>query len=319
MSVGAQGAQRAKERVAEGGFEVSGDFVSSTSFKGKKEGYVFKKGSKGLGYYAVQQENVAGKSWAAEVEEEARELAKKRAEEARKREAAKAGAAQRAKERVARNSLPPGWEERKANDGRSYYINPVTKQSMWEMPKLSDTLPEFWEERRTKEGRLYYVNTISKESTWEKPKGKSGGKVGAKKVGKAAAQFKVGDNVQALWEPDNKYYDARVTNRNPDGTYSIVYSDGYRDQKVKAHKIKRKEDGKKTVEKQEKQTSGKWSCGVCSMTNSVHVNVCQVCGQQKGKWLCSQKKSGSTNFCGTVNSANFCVQCGSRKDEYRGF
>ena len=35
----------------EGGFKVSGDYTSSSSFQGKKTGYVFRKGSKGLGYY----------------------------------------------------------------------------------------------------------------------------------------------------------------------------------------------------------------------------------------------------------------------------
>lgn len=35
------------------------------------------------------------------------------------------------------DALPDGWEERKANNGRVYYVNHVTKSTQWERPEKS--------------------------------------------------------------------------------------------------------------------------------------------------------------------------------------
>lgn len=32
------------------------------------------------------------------------------------------------------DALPEGWEERKANNGRVYYVNHVTKSTQWDRP-----------------------------------------------------------------------------------------------------------------------------------------------------------------------------------------
>lgn len=38
------------------------------------------------------------------------------------------------------DSLPAGWEERRTTNGRSYYVNHVTKSTQWERPTVAATL-----------------------------------------------------------------------------------------------------------------------------------------------------------------------------------
>ncbi|CAK4528008.1 unnamed protein product [Aphanomyces euteiches] len=72
------------------------------------------------------------------------------------------------------------WTEYKTKDGRSYYYNKHTKESVWEKP--SDFVPAVvetaskqeaqWEERLDKKSaRLYYYDRVSKTSQWIKPEG----------------------------------------------------------------------------------------------------------------------------------------------------
>ncbi|CAK4709098.1 unnamed protein product [Aphanomyces euteiches] len=72
------------------------------------------------------------------------------------------------------------WTEYKTKDGRSYYYNKQTKESVWEKP--SDFVPAVvetaskqeaqWEERLDKKSaRLYYYDRVSKTSQWIKPEG----------------------------------------------------------------------------------------------------------------------------------------------------
>ncbi|XP_062548832.1 pre-mRNA-processing factor 40 homolog A [Armigeres subalbatus] len=67
------------------------------------------------------------------------------------------------------------WTEHKAPDGRVYYYNSVTKQSLWEKPdelkspveKLLSQCP--WKEYRSDQGKVYYHNINTKESQWVAP------------------------------------------------------------------------------------------------------------------------------------------------------
>ncbi|CAK1540472.1 unnamed protein product [Leptosia nina] len=68
------------------------------------------------------------------------------------------------------------WSEHKAPDGRTYYYNSITKQSLWEKPDDLKTPAEkllsacVWKEYTTDAGRVYYHNIETKESSWVIPK-----------------------------------------------------------------------------------------------------------------------------------------------------
>ncbi|XP_058824609.1 pre-mRNA-processing factor 40 homolog A [Topomyia yanbarensis] len=67
------------------------------------------------------------------------------------------------------------WTEHKAPDGRTYYYNSLTKQSLWEKPdelkspaeKLLSQCP--WKEYKSDQGKVYYHNVNTKESQWVAP------------------------------------------------------------------------------------------------------------------------------------------------------
>ncbi|KAM4700430.1 pre-mRNA-processing factor 40 homolog B isoform 1-T1 [Discoglossus pictus] len=68
------------------------------------------------------------------------------------------------------------WSEHKAPDGRTYFYNPVTKQSTWEKPDELKSKAELllsqcsWKEYKSDTGKSYYYNSQTKESRWTKPK-----------------------------------------------------------------------------------------------------------------------------------------------------
>ncbi|XP_063984815.1 pre-mRNA-processing factor 40 homolog A [Diachasmimorpha longicaudata] len=67
------------------------------------------------------------------------------------------------------------WTEHKAPDGRTYYYNSTTKQSLWEKPDELKTPSELllsqcpWKEYKSENGKVYYHNVTSKESRWTIP------------------------------------------------------------------------------------------------------------------------------------------------------
>ncbi|XP_053612309.1 pre-mRNA-processing factor 40 homolog A [Plodia interpunctella] len=75
---------------------------------------------------------------------------------------------------LANQSSP--WSEHKAPDGRIYYYNSVSKQSLWEKPDDLKTPAEkllsscVWKEYTTDAGRVYFHNIETKESSWVIPK-----------------------------------------------------------------------------------------------------------------------------------------------------
>ncbi|XP_043278756.1 pre-mRNA-processing factor 40 homolog A isoform X2 [Venturia canescens] len=67
------------------------------------------------------------------------------------------------------------WTEHKAPDGRTYYYNAATKQSLWEKPDELKTPTELllsqcsWKEYKSENGKVYYHNVNTKESRWTVP------------------------------------------------------------------------------------------------------------------------------------------------------
>ncbi|KAK5085250.1 hypothetical protein LTR05_004531 [Lithohypha guttulata] len=67
--------------------------------------------------------------------------------------------------------LPSGWERRRNQDGRVYYVDHNTKATTWVHPSISGAppLPSGWEIRANDVGKLYYVNHNTKTTTWDRP------------------------------------------------------------------------------------------------------------------------------------------------------
>jgi pre-mRNA-processing factor 40 len=66
------------------------------------------------------------------------------------------------------------WTEHRNTEGRTYWFNTATKQSVWEKPDdLKTPFEKALKETKWKEyfsqGRKYYYNTESKESKWDMP------------------------------------------------------------------------------------------------------------------------------------------------------
>ncbi|KAF8562320.1 hypothetical protein P879_10571, partial [Paragonimus westermani] len=72
--------------------------------------------------------------------------------------------------------LPDGWEQRRDPQGRSYFVNHVSRTTQWEDPRMQgNPLPCGWELRITPEGYPYFINHIKKITTFEDPRrGESG-------------------------------------------------------------------------------------------------------------------------------------------------
>ena len=68
------------------------------------------------------------------------------------------------------------WTEHKSPDGRVYFYNTVTKQSVWEKPDALKSSTELllancpWKEYKSDNGRIYFHNNDTKESVWTIPK-----------------------------------------------------------------------------------------------------------------------------------------------------
>ena len=73
-------------------------------------------------------------------------------------------------------ALPPGWEEFRHVNGRTYYLNHIDKTSQWEDPRTQGTakdevlLPMGWEMRLTEDGMKYFVNHNTGTTTFQDPR-----------------------------------------------------------------------------------------------------------------------------------------------------
>ncbi|CAH8554166.1 unnamed protein product [Schistosoma turkestanicum] len=63
--------------------------------------------------------------------------------------------------------LPPGWDERVDQNGRTYYVDHVNKRTQWDRPSFR--LPDGWEQRTDANGRVYYVDHQNHRTTWYHP------------------------------------------------------------------------------------------------------------------------------------------------------
>ena len=72
--------------------------------------------------------------------------------------------------------LPPGWEERRDVNNRTYYINHVDLTTQWEDPRTQDKvksevpLPFGWEMRLTEDSRKYFVDHNTRTTTFQDPR-----------------------------------------------------------------------------------------------------------------------------------------------------
>ncbi|KAF9760889.1 hypothetical protein IL306_004066 [Fusarium sp. DS 682] len=98
------------------------------------------------------------------------------------------------------SGLPPGWDERKTPDGRTFYFNKRMGTSSWVKP--ANSLPDGWRELRTPDMTPFYINEQLGLSTWDRPgqqprQTKQGNKVIVRKArpGQPNAPQSVGDNI----------------------------------------------------------------------------------------------------------------------------
>ncbi|XP_028627187.1 E3 ubiquitin-protein ligase NEDD4 isoform X1 [Grammomys surdaster] len=91
------------------------------------------------------------------------------------------------------SGLPPGWEEKQDDKGRSYYVDHNSKTTTWAKPTMQDDprskipahlrgktpvdssndlgpLPPGWEERTHTDGRVFFINHNIKKTQWEDPR-----------------------------------------------------------------------------------------------------------------------------------------------------
>jgi hypothetical protein len=98
------------------------------------------------------------------------------------------------------SGLPPGWDERKTPDGRTFYFNKRMGTSSWVKP--ANSLPDGWRELRTPDMTPFYINEQLGLSTWDRPgqqprQTKQGNKVIVRKArpGQPNQPQNVGDNI----------------------------------------------------------------------------------------------------------------------------
>ncbi|KAJ4122751.1 hypothetical protein NW768_010193 [Fusarium equiseti] len=65
------------------------------------------------------------------------------------------------------SGLPPGWDERRTPDGRTFYFNKRMGTSAWTKP--ANSLPDGWKELRTPDAVPFYINEQLGLSTWDRP------------------------------------------------------------------------------------------------------------------------------------------------------
>jgi NEDD4-like E3 ubiquitin-protein ligase WWP1 len=80
---------------------------------------------------------------------------------------------------VTEQPLPEGWQRMFDNQGRSYFVNHLSKTTQWEDPRrmnnsIFDTpLPSGFEMRYTKQGQVYFFDHNTKTMTFEDPRSSS--------------------------------------------------------------------------------------------------------------------------------------------------
>ncbi|CAF1432392.1 unnamed protein product [Adineta ricciae] len=74
------------------------------------------------------------------------------------------------------NTLPEGWQMMHDNQGRTYFVNHISKTTQWEDPRRMDSnifdipLPSGFEIRYTKDGQVYFLDHNTKSTTFRDPR-----------------------------------------------------------------------------------------------------------------------------------------------------
>lgn len=93
-----------------------------------------------------------------------------------------------------RGVLPSGWERKRTDDGREYFVDHDTKTTHWALPKeyqqqqpgssamspgdtsvknrnitVQSPLPAGWEQKQCPSGRVYYADHSRRLTQWERP------------------------------------------------------------------------------------------------------------------------------------------------------
>ncbi|XP_062098963.1 pre-mRNA-processing protein 40A [Humulus lupulus] len=90
------------------------------------------------------------------------------------------------------------WQEHSSTDGRRYYYNKRTKQSVWDKPLELMTPMEradastVWKEYSSPDGRKYYYNKVTKQSKWTIPEELKLARELAEKEGSQGSQLETG-------------------------------------------------------------------------------------------------------------------------------
>jgi atrophin-1 interacting protein 5 (WW domain-containing E3 ubiquitin protein ligase 1) len=69
-----------------------------------------------------------------------------------------------------------GWQMMHDNQGRTYFVNHISKITQWEDPRCMDShifdipLPNGFEMRYTKQGQVYFVDHNTKTTTFRDPR-----------------------------------------------------------------------------------------------------------------------------------------------------
>jgi len=70
-------------------------------------------------------------------------------------------------QRVDSPDLPPGWEAKRDQVGKLFYVNHNTRTTHWELPRK---LPNGWEQKMTRDGKKFYVDHNTRKTHWTLPK-----------------------------------------------------------------------------------------------------------------------------------------------------
>lgn len=71
------------------------------------------------------------------------------------------------------DALPIGWEERKTNKGRLYYVNHVTKTTQWDRPTHNANLPAIAAQQSPQQQNGTHNTSGAEDTTTEAPAGPS--------------------------------------------------------------------------------------------------------------------------------------------------
>ena len=65
------------------------------------------------------------------------------------------------------NGLPQGWEAKKAQDGRIFFVNHNNQSTSWDDPR---PLPQGWRMGQTEDGKKFFINDETKSTSWQDPR-----------------------------------------------------------------------------------------------------------------------------------------------------